>query len=78
MAARLWRGKSTASRTDLALEMVHDLAALFPDRTIHVTGDAAYHSIKAADLPTTVTFTTRCPVIVTRRQRGGGTGGCLG
>jgi hypothetical protein len=61
VAARLWRGKGTASRTDLALQMVHDLAALFPDRTIHVTGDAAYHSIKVADLPGTVTFTTRLP-----------------
>ncbi|GAB2470979.1 transposase [Streptomyces incanus] len=59
VAARLWRGKDTASRTDLALEMVHDLAALFPNRTLHVTGDAAYHSGKVADLPGTVTFTTR-------------------
>jgi DDE superfamily endonuclease len=61
VAARLWRGKATASRTDLALEMVHDLAAIFPDRTIHVTGDAAYHSGKVADLPGSVTFTTRLP-----------------
>ncbi|WP_324290582.1 transposase [Streptomyces sp. H27-H5] len=61
VAARLWRGKGTASRTDLALEMVHDLAAIFPGRTIHVTGDAAYHSGKVADLPRTVTFTTRLP-----------------
>jgi hypothetical protein len=61
VAARLWRGKATASRTDLALEMAHDLAALFPDRTLHVTGDAAYHSGKVADLPGSVTFTTRLP-----------------
>ncbi|MCY0924506.1 transposase [Streptomyces sp. H27-G5] len=61
VAARLWRGKSTASRTDLALDMVHDLAAIFPDRTIHVTGDAAYHCGKVADLPSSVTFTTRLP-----------------
>ncbi|MEY9988000.1 hypothetical protein ABIE67_010188 [Streptomyces sp. V4I8] len=61
VAARLWRGKATASRTDLALEMVHDLAALFPGRTLHVTGDAAYHSGKVADLPPSVTFTTRLP-----------------
>ncbi|MFD5661363.1 IS701 family transposase [Streptomyces hirsutus] len=59
VAARLWRGKGTASRTDLALEMAHDLAALFPDRTLHVAGGAAYHSGKVADLPGTVTFTTR-------------------
>ncbi|MEU6216715.1 transposase [Streptomyces sp. NPDC047022] len=61
VAARLWRGKGTISRTDLALEMVHDLAAVFPDRTLHVTGDAAYHSGKVADLPGSVTFTTRLP-----------------
>ncbi|MZE52727.1 transposase [Streptomyces sp. SID5770] len=61
VAARLWRGKGTASRTDLALEMVYDLAALFPGRTLHVTGDAAYHSGKVADMPEGVTFTTRLP-----------------
>jgi hypothetical protein len=61
VAARLWRGRATASRTDLALDMVHDLAALFPDRTVHVTGDAAYHSKKVAGLPGPVTFTTRLP-----------------
>jgi hypothetical protein len=51
VAARLWRGKATASRTDLALDMVHDLARIFPDRLLHVVGDAAYHSDKVADLP---------------------------
>lgn len=61
VAARLWRGKATASRTDLALEMAHDLAALFPDRPVHVVADAAYHSGKVADLPGSVTFTTRLP-----------------
>ena len=61
VAARLWRGKATASRTDLALEMVHDLAAVLPGRTVHVVGDAAYHSGKVADLPERVTFTTRLP-----------------
>jgi hypothetical protein len=58
---RLWRGKATASRTDLALEMVHDLAAVFPGRDVHAVGDAAYHSGKVADLPRGVTFTTRLP-----------------
>jgi hypothetical protein len=61
VTARLWRGKATASRTDLALEMVHDLAAVFPGRDLHVVGDAAYHSGEVAGLPAPVTFTTRLP-----------------
>jgi len=61
VAARLWRGRATASRTDLALEMVQDLAALFPDRRVDVVGDAVYHSGKVANLPDGVTFTTRLP-----------------
>jgi DDE superfamily endonuclease len=59
--ARLWRGKGTASRTDLALEMVNDLAAVFPGRDVHVVADAAYHSRAVADLPVNVSFTTRLP-----------------
>jgi DDE superfamily endonuclease len=61
VAARLWQGKGMASRTDLALDMVHDLAAILPDRAMHVVGDAAYHSGKVANLPASVTFTTRLP-----------------
>ncbi|WP_246144809.1 IS701 family transposase [Actinacidiphila oryziradicis] len=61
VAARLWRGKATASRTDLALEMIHDLAQIFPDRPLHVAGDAAYHGKALRDLPVTCTFTTRLP-----------------
>ncbi|MFI2207506.1 transposase [Streptomyces sp. NPDC020192] len=61
VTARLWRGRATASRTDLALEMVHDLAAVLSDRMVHVVGDGAYHSEKVAGLPAGVTFTTRLP-----------------
>ncbi|MGX4688192.1 transposase [Streptomyces sp. JNUCC 63] len=51
VAARLWRGKGTASRTDLALEMVHDLAALFLDRP----------STSPATPPTTPARSPTCP-----------------
>jgi hypothetical protein len=40
---RLWRGKGTASQVELAAGMVKLLAAAFPSRQVHGTGDAAFH-----------------------------------
>src|ERR1700733_5465097 len=56
---RLWRGKGTASPVDLAAEMVKILAAAFPGRTLHGTGDAAFHG--QALIVQGVTWTTRLP-----------------
>jgi len=57
--ARLWRGKDTASRSELALRMVNDLKAVAGPRLVHVVADAAYHHPEVAALPTGVTWTTR-------------------
>jgi len=56
---RLWRGKGTASPVELAAGMLGKLAAAFPGRTLHGTGDAAFHgeSLVMAE----VTWTTRLP-----------------
>jgi len=40
---RLWRGKGTASQVVLAAAMLEKLAAVFPGRAVHGTGDAAFH-----------------------------------
>jgi len=56
---RLWRGKGTASQVQLAAQMLGKLAAAFPGRAVHGTGDAAFHGqdlvIKG------ITWTTRLP-----------------
>jgi len=51
------------SKTRLASEMLAVLAARFPNRIIHMVGDAAYASVK--DLPQTVTLTSRLRVDAT-------------
>ncbi len=56
---RLWRGKGTASPVDLAAEMVKILAAAFPGRTLHGTGDAAFHGESL--IVAGATWTTRLP-----------------
>ncbi len=56
---RLWRGKGTASQVDLAAEMVKILAAAFPGRALHGTGDAAFHG--QALIAEGTTWTTRLP-----------------
>jgi hypothetical protein len=58
---RLWAGKGTASPVELARDMVGLLARAFPDRDIHVAGDAAYHGPALRILPDRVTWTTRLP-----------------
>lgn len=57
--ARLWRGKHTASRSELALRMVIDLKTIAGQRLVHVVADAAYHHRDVATLPVGVTWTTR-------------------
>jgi hypothetical protein len=57
--ARLWRGKDTASRSELALAMVKDLKRIVGQRILHVVADAAYHHPGVAGLPTGITWTTR-------------------
>jgi hypothetical protein len=56
---RLWRGKGTASQVELAAEMMQILAAAFPGRTLHGTGDAAFHGESLAMAE--ATWTTRLP-----------------
>ncbi|WP_424743438.1 IS701 family transposase [Mycobacterium sp.] len=56
---RLWRGKGTDSPVRLAGELISILAQEFPDRRIHVVGDAAYHG-KSLLVPG-ATITTRLP-----------------
>ncbi|MFK0297298.1 transposase, partial [Streptomyces sp. NPDC090442] len=59
---RRWKGKGTASVVDLAHAMATAVGAAFPDRTVHVTGDAAYHSKILRGLPPRSTWTTRLPL----------------
>ena len=56
---RLWRGKGTASQPELAAQMVEELAAAFPGREVHGTGDAAFHGESLVIKGTT--WTTRLP-----------------
>jgi DDE superfamily endonuclease len=57
---RLWRPKQP-DRTKLALavELVALVAGRYPDRQVHLTGDAAYAGKTLRDLPAQVTVTTR-------------------
>lgn len=57
--ARLWRGKNSLSRSELALAMVHDLKRVAGHRIVHVVADAAYHHQQVAALPAGITWTTR-------------------
>ena len=56
---RLWRGKGTASQVELAAQMLGLLAAAFPGRNVHGTGDAAFHGESLVVAGTT--WTTRLP-----------------
>jgi DDE superfamily endonuclease len=56
---RLWGGKGTTTPVELARTLVGLLARAFPDRTIHLVADAAYHGKPLHDLPRRVTWTTR-------------------
>ena len=59
MLFRLWRGKGTPSQVTLAGEMMSLLAAAFPGRKVHGTGDAAFHG--EALVIEDATWTTRLP-----------------
>lgn len=52
----LWQ---QGSKVVIARRLVCLLAARFPDRTVHVTGDAAYVSRDLRGLPAQITWTTR-------------------
>jgi DDE superfamily endonuclease len=56
---RLWRGKGTTSQVELAAGMLKLLAAAFPGRQVHGTGDAAFHGESLVMEGTT--WTTRLP-----------------
>jgi hypothetical protein len=56
---RLWGGKGTTTPVQLARTLVGLLARAFPDRSIHLVADAAYHGKPLQDLPERVTWTTR-------------------
>jgi hypothetical protein len=57
--ARLWRGKDTASRSELALAMVADVKHGAGQRIVHVVADAAYHHPGVAAVAGGITWTTR-------------------
>jgi len=58
--ARLWRPRQPGrSKLDLACELVGLICARWPDRRIHLVGDAAYAGKALAGLPAQVTVTTR-------------------
>lgn len=59
---RLHIPKVSASKTEQARELAGLLAAAFPDRGLHVVGDALYRGPAWRDLPDHVTFTTRLAV----------------
>lgn len=58
---RLWAGKGSASHVELARTLIGLLARAFPERTVHVVCDAAYHGKALQDLPARITVTTRLP-----------------
>ncbi|MFI1856257.1 transposase, partial [Streptomyces sp. NPDC020480] len=59
--ARLWRPRHTG-KIALAREMAERIAAHFPDRTVHMVGDAAYVGEHLRGLPTSVSWTSRMKV----------------
>jgi hypothetical protein len=48
-------------KIEMAAALVSQLAAAFPDRTVHVVADAAYHGPALRTLPGNVTWTCRIP-----------------
>ena len=57
---RLWRPKQPdRTKLHLAVELVTLVAERYPDRQIHLTGDAAYAGKTLRDLPEQVQLTTR-------------------
>jgi hypothetical protein len=59
---RRWKGKGTEPVVHIARTLAGRLAAAFPHRTVHVVGDAAFHSRRALrDLPEHISWITRLP-----------------
>ncbi len=60
VGARLWQPHQLGrSKLDLACELVGLLASRYPDRQVHLVGDAAYAGRALRGLPKQVTVTTR-------------------
>jgi hypothetical protein len=59
--ARLWRPRQTGKIAH-ARELAELLAARYPDRTVHVVGDAAYVGERLRDLDGRITWTSRLKV----------------
>src|SRR6476660_2918138 len=59
--ARLWRPRHTGKIAH-ARELAELIAARYPDRTVHVVGDAAYVGERLRDVDTRITWTSRLKV----------------
>ena len=59
--ARLWRPRHTGKIAH-ARELAELLAARYPDRTVHVVGDAAYVGERLRDVDARITWTSRLKV----------------
>lgn len=58
---RIGAAPAPGTRVSVAVALVTMLAAAFPDRTLNVVADAAYHGPALKTLPAAVTWTTRLP-----------------
>jgi hypothetical protein len=56
--ARLWRPRHTGKIAH-ARELAELIAARYPDRTVHVVGDAAYVGERLRDVDARITWTSR-------------------
>ena len=61
MLARLWRPRHTGKIAH-ARQLAELIAARYPDRTVHVVGDAAYVGERLRDLNGRITWTSRLKV----------------
>jgi hypothetical protein len=59
--ARLWRPRHTGKIAH-ARQLAELLAARYPDRTVHVVGDAAYVGERLRDIDGRITYTSRLRV----------------
>jgi hypothetical protein len=59
--ARLWRPRHTG-KIAYARELAELIAARYPDRTVHVVGDAAYVGERLRDVDARITWTSRLKV----------------
>ena len=59
VSARAKTAKDCPSKVEIATAVVRRIAGRYPDRAIHVTGDAAYISRSQRNLPAAITWTSR-------------------